>query len=145
MMFNPSVNDVRNFFFETYAKGSVKQQLTDLEKIAYSLILEHPEYNLILANREKYLTYNWLPECGETNPFLHLSMHMSIYEQLSINQPIGIRDLYQELCAKFQNEHEVQHMVMDCLGEMIWQAQYTNHEPDPNIYLNCLHGKLGRQ
>jgi hypothetical protein len=141
-MFNPSVNDVRNFFFDTYAKGVANEVLTNLEKIAYSVILEHPEYRKVLSNREKYLQTNWLPESGETNPFLHMSMHMSILEQLTINQPFGICDLYNKLCVKLSDEHEAQHQVMDCLAEMIWQAQYNNMQPDANIYLTCLKNKI---
>lgn len=143
-MFNPSVNDVRNFFFDTYEKGERGLILTDLEKIAYSVIIEHPEYRQVLSNRDKYMSANWLPESGETNPFLHLSMHVSIIEQLSINQPFGVKELYIQLCEKHADEHEAQHQVMDCLAEMIWQAQYNNMQPDPQIYLSCLRNKVGK-
>lgn len=144
-MFSPSLSDVRNFFFDCYVKGTSNQSLTELEKIAFSLILEHPEYKQVLSDKEKYLDYKWLPDSGETNPFLHLSMHLSIYEQLSINQPLGIKELYNELCTKLNTQHDVQHTVMDCLAEMIWQSQYTQRQPDPAIYLNCLRTKLGRK
>jgi hypothetical protein len=143
-MFNPSVNDVRNFFFDAYSKGEAQHPLSQLEHLAYSLILEHPEYKLVLSNREQYMDYTWTPEAGETNPFLHLSLHLSIFEQLSINQPVGVKDLYQELCHQLGDEHEAQHQVMDCLAEMIWQAQYSNMQPNPEIYLGCLRAKLGR-
>lgn len=144
-MFNPSVNDVRNFFFDTFAKANQQQTLSDLEKMAYSVIMEHPEYHVVLRDREKYLNYNWLPDAGETNPFLHLSMHMSIWEQLSIDQPIGVKALYLEICEQTGDEHEAQHQVLDCLAEMVWQAQYSNMQPDPNIYLSCLRRKLGKE
>lgn len=144
-MFNPSVNDVRNFFFDTFAKANQQQTLSDLEKMAYSVIMEHPEYYVVLRDREKYLNYNWLPDAGETNPFLHLSMHMSIWEQLSIDQPIGVKALYLEICEQTGDEHEAQHQVLDCLAEMVWQAQYSNMQPDPNIYLSCLRRKLGKE
>lgn len=143
-MFNPSVADVRNFFFDTYGRGVAGQALTDLEKIAFRVIVEHPEYAQVLSNKDKYLQLNWLPESGETNPFLHLGMHLSIYEQLSIDQPFGIIQLYRELCVKFGTEHLAQHQLMDCLAEMVWQAQYTQMQPDPQIYLACLRGKLGK-
>lgn len=143
-MFNPSVSDVRNFFFNTYSKLSSQHELTALEKITASVIMEHPEYNSILGNPDKFLTYEWLPESGETNPFLHMSMHLSILEQISIDQPKGILELYRELCSKFSDEHESQHQIMDCLAEMIWQAQSNNSEPEPKIYLECLRNKLGK-
>jgi hypothetical protein len=72
-------------------------------------------------------------------------MHLSILEQLSINQPFGLKELYLELCVKYGNEHEAQHQVIDCLGEMIWQSQHNNMQPDPQVYLQCLRGKLGKE
>ena len=141
-MFNPSLTDVRMFFFNVWDKSVNGVMLEGLEKIAYSVILEHNEYHKILKNKDKYLTFHWSPEGGETNPFLHLSMHMSIVEQLSIDQPRGISDLYKQLCVKIGSEHEAQHEVMECLAEMIWQAQYTKNQPDASVYLECLRAKL---
>ena len=143
-MFNPSQLDVRNFFFDVYAKAQLKHELTDLEKIAYTIILTHSEYHSILADRNKYADYQWTVEMGQTNPFLHLSMHMSIVEQLSIDQPFGIKALYHELCTKSGDAHATEHEVMDCLGEMLWQAQNTRQAPDAQIYLSCLNRKLGK-
>ncbi len=140
-MFNPSLNDVRNFFFDIYAKSLLKQPLSELEKIAYKIILEHPEYHYILENRGKYLQFQWLPEMGETNPFLHLSMHMSIIEQLSINQPTGIIELYNKLLIKCK-PHNAQHELMECLGEMLWQAEKNKTLLDINLYLTCIKKKL---
>jgi hypothetical protein len=141
-MYNLNQKEVRNFFFDLYNKANKKDPLSDLEKITYSVILEHPEYNKVLANKEKYLEYNWPVENGETNPFLHLSMHLSILEQLSIDQPIGIKDLYQKLCEKFNDKHTAAHNLIDCLGEMIWLAQKNNTAPDPQIYFDCINKKL---
>lgn len=143
-MFNPSQTDVRNFFFIIVDKVTLRQPLTDLEKVAYSVILEHPEYQNILENPDKYLNFQWTPEMGQVNPFLHLSMHLTILEQLSINQPVGIKELYNQLCIKFADKHEASHQLIDCIGEMLWQAQYTNNQPDPQIYFNCINKKLGR-
>ena len=141
-MYNLNQSDVRSFFFDLSAKAEKKESLTDLEKIAHSIILEHPEYANILKNKEKYLEYNWSVENGETNPFLHLSMHLSILEQLSIDQPFGIKDLFKKLCIKFSNEHDATHQLIDCLGEMIWQAQRNNTLPNPSIYFECINKKL---
>ncbi len=144
-MFNPSQADVRNFFFDIVDKAAAKHQLTDLERIAYSVILEHPEYQSILTNRLKYIDYQWTVEMGQTNPFLHLSMHMSIIEQLSIDQPPGIKALYADLCSKFKDTHKANHELMDCLAEMIWQAQSNRAAPDMQIYFSCINKKLGRE
>ncbi len=143
-MFNPSQADVRNFFFDVFEKINLKKELTDLEKIAFSIIIEHKEYHSILQNRDKYSNYQWTVEMGETNPFLHLSMHMTIIEQLSIDQPFGIKAFYTELCNKFKHEHRATHELMDCLGEMLWVAQSNQQMPDAQIYLNCINRKLGK-
>ena len=142
-MFNPSQADVRNFFFDVYVKGSLNQQLTDLEKIAHEVIVKHPEYYDILANREKYLEFKWLPEMGETNPFLHLSMHLTLIEQLSIDQPHGIKQLFANMCLKTQDEHKSAHEFIDCLGEMLWQAERNQTQPSMAVYFNCINKKLG--
>lgn len=141
-MFNLNHTDVRNFFFSVYEKSESKEELTDLEKIAYSVILEHPEYYDVLKNKVKYLDYQWSVESGQTNPFLHLSMHLTIIEQLSINQPVGITDLFVQLCTKFTSKHDAEHQLIDCIGEMLWQSQQTNTAPDALIYLDCINKKL---
>ena len=143
-MFNPSQADVRNFFFDVYIKGNLNQPLTDLEKIAYTVIMKHTEYHSILANREKYLDFKWLPEMGETNPFLHLSMHLTIIEQLSINQPHGIKQLFTDMCLATQDEHKAEHEFIDCLGEMLWQAQRNHIQPSMQIYFECINKKLAQ-
>ena len=141
-MFNPSQADVRNFFFDTYAKADTAQELTDLEKITYGVILEHPEYHDILQNKEKYLNFEWNVENGQTNPFLHLSMHLTILEQLSIDQPQGISELFNQLYMKFVKRHDAEHQLIDCIGEMLWQAQRNQSMPDVTIYLDCINKKL---
>ncbi|MBY0379421.1 MAG: DUF1841 family protein [Burkholderiales bacterium] len=141
-MFNPNQTDVRNFFFDTFEKNTTHANLTDLEKIALSVILEHPEYENYLSNREKYTNYQWCPESGENNPFLHMSLHVNVIEQLLINQPHGIVESYQKLCLKFGDKHNASHELMDCIIEIVWQAQCNNTPPDVNIYFTCINKKL---
>jgi hypothetical protein len=140
-MFNPSRDQVRQFFFEAWAKFRAGQPLTDLEAIAAGHIGRHPEYHGILERPDRYQDRDWSPEMGETNPFLHLSMHLSISEQLSIDQPAGVKARYQALTDRLGDEHAAQHAVMDCLAEMIWQAQRYNLQPDGVAYLLCIEKK----
>lgn len=144
MMFAPSRQDARRFFFDTWQKQQAGQPLTDLEKLLFSVISLHPEYHDILNRPQQYAEREWMPEQGETNPFLHMGMHLALEEQLSIDQPPGIRTLYQQLLHKTGSEHDAQHAVLDCLGEMIWQAQRYGGGPDVNVYLSCIRGKLGQ-
>lgn len=142
-MFNPTRDQARQFFFDTWAKYHAQQPLTDLEKLTLTILAGHPEYHALLDQPERYVDRDYSPEQGDINPFLHLSMHLAIQEQLSIDQPVGIRDLYHQLCVQKQDEHAALHEVMDCLGEMIWHAQRYQTQPDPAIYFACLRGKLG--
>ncbi len=143
-MFNPSRDQARDFFFDAwrkYRQGHANPPLTALESIAVELIAAHPEYHHILNNRDQYVDRDYAPEAGETNPFLHLSMHMSIREQVSIDQPPGVRAHHQRLTEKLGSPLEAEHHMMDCLGEMIWHAQRHRTAPDPAIYFACLHTK----
>lgn len=140
-LFNPSRDQVRQFFFDTWNKYHQQQPLTDLEGIALQVIQMHPEYHAVLNAPERYMEQAYFPEMGETNPFLHMSLHLSILEQVSINQPIGIADAYQALKLKHGNEADAQHDLMDCLAETIWQAQRAGRPPDAEAYLACMKAK----
>jgi hypothetical protein len=140
-MFNPTREEARRFLFEAWRKYREKTILTDLEALTADHILRHPEYHALLSAQDDYLNRDWLPENGETNPFLHLMMHLSISEQLAINQPAGILAHYQKRLLQLGDEHQAQHDVMDCLAEMIWNSQRNGTPPDGAAYLSCLEKK----
>ena len=137
-MFNPSRDEARMFLIDTWRKRRAGALLSPLEDLTAQLIEKHPEYYAMLENPERYQDKDYTPEQGTTNPFLHLMMHLTIEEQISIDQPHGIRMHFQRLVAQHQSEHNAQHRMMECLGEMIWQAQRNGTAPDANVYLNCL-------
>jgi hypothetical protein len=141
-MFNPSRDQARDFLFEAWQKFNVHAPLTSLEKIAVDIIAGHPEYHNLLARRDQFVDRDYAPEHGETNPFLHISMHIAIQEQIAIDQPRGIRDAHQKLAARLDSVLNAEHEIMDCLAEMIWQAQQTKSAPDARIYLKCVQAKL---
>ena len=141
-MFNPTRDQSRDFLFDTWAKHLAGAPLSALESLALSIVLEHPEYHAVLADRERYRDREWRPEGGETNPFLHLAMHLAVEEQLSIDQPPGIRAAVQALARRRDSEHDARHDVMECLAEVIWQAQRHGAAFDNGTYLDCLARKL---
>lgn len=143
-MFTPSRDQVRQFFFDVWAKYRAGQALAGAEQTALDAVLAHPEYHALLAQPARFRDRDWLPEDGETNPFLHLSLHLAIAEQLSIDQPPGIRARYAQLLAQYGDAMDAQHAMMDCLGEMIWQVQRQQAAFDPDAYLRCLDRRLGR-
>jgi hypothetical protein len=133
-MFNPSQNDVRRFFCETFRKQRQHQILTPLEAIAGDWIAQHPEYESTLGDVEKALTADYSVNAAH-NPFLHLSMHLSISEQISVDQPPGIRKAFERLALRRGSEHEAHHEIMECLGEMIWNSQRNGLPPDGAAYV----------
>jgi hypothetical protein len=142
-LYNPSRDQARQFLFDAWAKFKQQSMLTDLEKIAVEVMQMHPEYHAILDAPERYMSQQYFPEMGETNPFLNISLHLSIIEQISINQPIGIAQVYATLLEKYKDKHLAQHDVLDCLAETIWHAQRNNCGLDSAHYLGLLHQKIG--
>ena len=142
-MFNPTKDEVRRFFCETWRKTQANEILTPLEAIARDWMLQHPEYHDELSNPEAAQTADYDIAKGQSNPFLHLSMHLSITEQVSIDQPPGIRAAYHALAAKL-GEHDAQHQVMECLGEMLWTAQRNGTPPDGMAYIECVNRSAQR-
>ena len=137
-MFAPSQADVRRFFCDAYRKGREAAPLTPLEAVALDWIALHPEYHADLADVDTALSTAFDMRSGRTNPFLHLSMHLSISEQVGIDQPRGIKQAVELLSARRGSAHDAQHEVMECLGEMIWQSQRSGTPPDGDRYIECV-------
>lgn len=136
-MFNPTKEEVRHFFCEVWRKTQADAVLTPLEAIARDWMLQHTEYAEDFSDPDAG-TADYAIEAGKSNPFLHLSMHLSIAEQISIDQPAGIRDAYQTLAARLGSAHDAHHEIMECLGQMLWTAQRSGLPPDGETYLECI-------
>jgi hypothetical protein len=143
-VFDPSRDQARDFFFETWRKYRAGEPLAGLETVVLQVILAHPEYHPALDDPERFRDKNYSPELGEANPFLHMSMHLAIEEQLSIDQPGGIANSFAALAAKHGDRHEAIHDAMECLGEMVWRSQRDRAPPDAAAYLECLKQRAGR-
>lgn len=137
-MFSPSQADVRRFFCSVYAKAQAGQPMEAIETLASLWIEEHPEYHAELADVDAALGAMLQAEEGKSNPFLHLSMHLSISEQCSIDQPRGIRQAVELLAHRRNSLHLAHHDAMDCLGTMIWESQRAGRPPDGNVYIACV-------
>lgn len=141
-LFNPSRDEVRQFFFETWQCFQASKPLTGLQDLAARVIAMHPEYHAVLSDPMGYQSRAYYPELGETNPFLHMSLHLSILEQLSINQPVGIVPVYDSLCRRLGDTHAAQHVLLESLAETLWQAQRSSTMPDGSAYLQLLQAQL---
>jgi hypothetical protein len=129
---------LRAVFFRAWQRHRQGQPLEGVERLVVDVALRHPEYHAVLENPARYSDRDYLPEMGQTNPFLHMAMHISIEEQLALDQPSGVRAHYRRLLKRLPDEHAVQHQMMECLGEMLWQATRSASAPQDSVYLDCL-------
>ncbi len=144
MLFTPSQQEVRRFFCDTLRKQENGEILTPLEMIARDWIMQHPEYLDLLRDVDAALAADFSIDKGQTNPFLHLSMHLSISEQIGIDQPPGIRQGFQMLAARLGDEHAAQHEIMEALGEMLWTSQRSGLPPDGPAYVENIRRRATR-
>ena len=143
-MFQPSQADVRRFFCGVRSKMLTQAPMEAIETLASLWIEEHPEYFADLADAEAAIARNYDLTPERTNPFLHLSMHLSISEQCSIDQPRGIRQAVELLTARLDSLHDAHHAAMDCLGEMLWESQRSGRPPDGNAYIAAVQRRATR-
>jgi hypothetical protein len=141
-MFNPSRNEVRDTFFEAWRKYREGVPVAGMEALALEVILAHPEYHPMLSRPERTRDKDYV---DESNPFLHMSLHVALHEQLSIDQPPGIVRHFEALLAKHGDRHEALHEALECLAETVWRAQRDGAPPDAAAYLECLAARARRR
>ena len=139
-MFNPSREQVRRFFCDAWKKHLERLPLAGAEITAADIAARHPEYHALLADANAVVAQEWMPEGGQMNPFLHLSLHLAIHEQLSIDQPHGIRAAFERLRQRM-DPHDAEHVLLECLGETIWQAQRNGGPMDAAAYVDAVQRK----
>jgi len=143
-MFSPSQADVRRFFCSVYAKARAGAALEAIETIASQWMDEHPEYTQDFSDVDAALASMAEVQEGRTNPFLHLSMHLSISEQCSIDQPRGIRQAIELLTHRRNSLHLAHHEAMECLGKMLWESQQAGRPPQGDAYIACVQRQATR-
>jgi hypothetical protein len=147
-MFTQDRDLMRRFFLDAWRKAQDGEPLEPLERQIAEAVRAHPEYHALFDDPEAAAVRDFPPEAGEGNPFLHLSLHLAILEQVTTDRPPGIRDAYRRVGAQTGDAHEAEHRIMDCLAEAIWVAQRDNTPPDETAYLACvqrLAGGRGRE
>lgn len=143
-MFNPSQADVRRFMCGVHAKTQSGAPMEAIETLASLWIAEHPEYHSELADSDAAVARNYDATPAQTNPFLHLSMHLSISEQCSIDQPRGIRQAVELLAKRLDSLHDAHHAAMECLGQMLWDSQRSGRPPDGDAYVAAVQRRATR-
>ena len=134
-MFDPSWEQARGLFFGAWRKYRDGVPIAGIEWQALEVILQHPEYHALLESPERYREKDYV---DEANPFLHMSLHLALEEQLSIDQPPGIRSRWEALLRRSRDRHEALHHALECLAETVWRAQREAAPPDAAAYLSCL-------
>jgi hypothetical protein len=134
-MFDPSRDQVREAFFEAWRKYRGGEVLAGIEALIVEVALLHPEYHEVLSNPDRHRGKDYV---DEGNPFLHMSLHLALEEQLSIDQPPGIAAAFRRLLSKSTDRHEALHHALECLAETVWKSQRDKSSPDADAYLRCL-------
>lgn len=136
-MFGNNRDELRKVYFSCWQLKKNKLPMDPMQEVVANIVELHPEYHDLLENDDN-LDQDYSAETGESNPFLHMSMHIALHEQISTNRPKGINDCYQKLCLLHGGPHDAEHAMMECLGEALWNAQRNQSPPDEVAYLNCL-------
>ncbi len=144
MFYTQERDKLRQFYVNVWHKSAKGEKMDAIETMVARAIDLHPEYHLMLKN-QTHLGNEYLPEMGETNPFLHMGMHLGLQEQVALDRPAGIQKIYQKLGSKIGNVHDTEHAMMDCLAESLWQSQRNNTLPDETSYLRCLASLLEKK
>ena len=136
MQENRDLEATRQVFYDAWKKAKQGELLTPLEAQVVAVIEVHPEYHVFLEKRQPPSSF------PEGNPFLHMGLHLAIREQINTNRPHGIQLIYKTLCQERQSSLEVEHVIMDTLAKILWEAQQTGVEPDESAYLMALNCAL---
>jgi len=137
MFYGDTVQETRQMYFNSWEKYQQKQPLLPLENEIVQVILDHPEYHKTVEDHQT-LQRTYFSELGESNPFLHMGLHLAIREQVATNRPFGISTAYQNLLKKYNDALEVEHLIMGQLAECLWHSQKNNLPPDEQHYLEAL-------
>ena len=137
-MFGQDRNQLRQMYIDAWRKHQAGEVMQPLELMIADIVTMHPEYQDILGAGEDSLDKDFLLETGESNPFMHMGMHIAIREQISTDRPQGIVIAHKKLLFRLQDPHEVEHQIMECLGRMLWESQQNNTAPDEMDYLHCI-------
>lgn len=141
-MFVEDRESSRRFFAESWRKHRERAPLQPVEAMIAEVVALHPEYHTFVTNGDAAVNEEFTPERGETNPFLHMGMHLALREQVRTDRPPGIAVLYHQALARTGDAHAVEHEMMECLGEALWSAERNKRLPDEDAYLECLRRRL---
>ena len=132
---NQSRDQLRRVYIEAWRKRREGLPIEPLEAQVADVIALHPEYHAALERGDDALDRDYTPGSGQSNPFLHLGLHLAVRDQIATDRPAGIRKAFQSVAARLGSEHEAEHRIIECLAEAMWEAQRSGRPPDEAAYL----------
>ncbi len=132
-MWSSDRGTLRKVFLSGWQNFRCQRPLTGAESLVVEALLAHPEYQALMEREEDALWADMEP-----NPFLHMSLHIALNEQLATDRPSGVRAVYAQLREENGDAHTAQHLMMEGLAETLWEAQRAGHMPDEQAYLQRL-------
>ena len=132
-----SRDEVRQIYLDVWQKMQQNTLLEPMQALIAEVIDIHPEYHGLLAQADDIKQQDFTPEQGQTNPFLHMGMHIALREQAAGDRPAGIGEIYRKL-NRARGRHDAEHAMMECLGQALWNAQRDQRAVDEMLYLECL-------
>ena len=138
MFYGNDVHDTRRLFYSSWQAYRQNKPLSALEQQLVDVIMAHPEYHALLETNASQRDQTFFPELGQTNPFLHMGLHLAIRDQVATNRPDGIANIYLTLNKKYSDRLAVEHLMMDSLVECLWKAQRDQTMPDEAAYVRAL-------
>jgi len=138
MIYSQDRRKLRQQYLDVWMKASNHEQLEPLEQLIADVISDHPEYHPLLSNAEAAVDSEFYPEHGNTNPFLHMGMHLALREQVATDKPPGITDLTRKMLLRYRDSHIMEHEMMEALGQILWQSQKEHTNPDDKLYMELL-------
>jgi len=136
-------SDLRRHYFEAWRKRRAGTPLEPLEHQLVTVIEQHAEYHALLESGPDALGRDYTPESGQSNPFLHLGLHLAIREQVATDRPPGIAAVHRALSRRLGDAHEAEHRMLEKLGEALWLSQRSGRPPDEAAYLESLRRLAG--
>jgi len=136
---------LRRLYVEAWRKHRAGRPLEPLEHQLVTVIELHPEYHALLEDEAEALGRDFAPEAGQSNPFLHMGLHLAIREQSATDRPAGIAAIRAQLVERLADPHEAEHRMLERLAEALWLSQRTGRPPDEIAYVESLRQMLGRR
>jgi Domain of unknown function (DUF1841) len=132
---NQSRDELRRVYVEAWRKRRAGLPSEPLEAQVADVIALHPEYHAALERGEDVVARDYTPEGGQSNPFLHMGLHLAVRDQIATDRPVGLRKAFESLATRIGSAHDAEHRIIECLAEAMWEAQRSGRPPDEIAYL----------